>query len=45
MYNLAVFASSFPYPSVEVDAVVTGIVVVSVIARRGGNSRFRGGVG
>ena len=38
MYNLAIFASSFPYPSVEVGAVVTGIVVVGIIAYRGRDS-------
>ena len=45
MYNLAAFTSSFPYPSIEVGAVAIGIVVVSIMARGGGNSGLRGGVG
>ena len=45
MYNLTTFTSSFLYPSVEVGAIVIGIVVAGVVARGGRNSRFRGGVG
>ena len=41
MYNLAVFASSFLYFSVEVDAVATSIVIVGVIACGGGNSGLK----
>jgi len=44
MYNLATFASSFPYPSVEVGAVVTGIVVAGIVACRGRNGGLRSGV-
>ena len=40
MYNLAVFASSFPYPSIEIGTMVIGIVVVGIIAYRGGDSEF-----
>ena len=40
MYNLAVFISSFPYPSVEVSTVVTGIVVAGIIAYRSRDSRL-----
>ena len=45
MYNLVAFASSFPYPSVEVSAVAMGIVVADIIACGGRDSRFSGGVG
>ena len=38
MYNLAIFVSSFPYPSVEVGAVAMGIVVVGIMACRGRDS-------
>ena len=38
MYNLAAFTSSFLYPSIEVGAMATGIVVVSIIACRGRDS-------
>ena len=41
MYNLAAFASSFPYPSVEAGAVAIGIVVIGVVAYRGRNSELR----
>ena len=41
MYNLAIFTSSFPYPSIEVGTVVTGIVVVGIIAYKGRNNRLR----
>ena len=41
MYNLAAFASSFPYPSVEVGAVVIGIVVADIIAHKSGNSGLK----
>ena len=41
MYNLAIFASSFPYLSVEVGTVAIGIVAASIIACGGGNSRLR----
>ena len=41
MYNLAVFASSFPYPNIEVGTVIIGIVIVGVIAYRGGNSGLK----
>ena len=44
MYNLAIFTSSFLYPSIKVGAIVTGIVVVGIIARGGRNSRLRGRV-
>ena len=40
MYNLATFISSFPYPSVEVGAMATGIVVASIMACKGGDSGF-----
>ena len=40
MYNLAIFASSFLYPSIEVGTVVTGIVVASIIACGGRDSRL-----
>ena len=41
MYNLAVFTSSFLYPSVKVGTIAIGIVVVNIIAHRGGNSGLR----
>ena len=41
MYNLAVFTSSFLYPSIEAGAVATGIVVVGIVAYRGRNGGFR----
>ena len=44
MYNLAVFISSFPYPSVEVGAVVTGIVVAGIMACGGGDGGLSGKV-
>ena len=44
MYNLAVFVSSFPYPSVEVGAVATGIVVAGIIACGGRDSGLSGKV-
>ena len=44
MYNVAAFTSSFPYPSVKVGAVVTGIVVIGIMACGGGNSELRGKV-
>jgi hypothetical protein len=44
VYNLAIFTSSFPYPSVKAGAIATGIVVVGVVAYRGKNSRLRSGV-
>ena len=45
VYNLAIFTSSFLYPSVGVGAIVTDIVVVGVVACGGGNSKLRGEVG
>ena len=42
MYNLAVFTSFFPYPSVEVSTVAIGIVVAGIIARGGRNSGLKG---
>ena len=42
MYNLAVFINSFPYLSVEVGAVATGIVVAGIIACGGENSGLKG---
>jgi hypothetical protein len=44
VYNLAVFISSFPYPSVEVGAVVMGIVVEGIIACGGKDGRLSGKV-
>ena len=44
MYNLAAFASSFPYPSVKAGTVATGIVITGIIACRGRNGRLRSGV-
>ena len=44
MYNLAIFASSFPYPSIEVGAVAIGIVVAGIIACGGRDSRLSGKV-
>ena len=44
MYNLAAFASSFPYPNIEVGTVATGVVVAGVVAYGGGDSRLRGKV-
>ena len=44
MYNLAVFISSFLYPSIEIGAVATGIVVIGIIACRGGDGRLSGKV-
>ena len=41
MYNLAIFTSSFPYPNVEAGTVVTGIVIVGIIACRGRNGKLR----
>ena len=38
MYNLAIFTSFFPYPSIEVGAVAIGIVIAGIIACRGKNS-------
>ena len=40
MYNLAIFTSSFLYPSVKVGAVAIGIVVVNIMACGGRNSRL-----
>ena len=40
MYNLAIFISSFPYPSIEVGAVVMGIVVIGIIAYKGKDGGF-----
>ena len=37
MYNLAVFISSFPYLSIKVGAVATGIVVIDIACRGGDN--------
>ena len=45
MYNLAVFASSFLYPSVKVGAVAMGVIVVGIVACRGGNAGLKGEVG
>ena len=45
MYNLAIFTSSFPYPSVEAGAVAMGIVVVNIMACRGRNSGLKNKVG
>jgi len=44
MYNLAAFASSFLYPSIEVGTVAIGIVVVDIVAYKGRDSGLRGGV-
>ena len=44
MYNLAIFTSSFPYPSVEVGAVATGIIVAGIIACRGRDGELSGKV-
>ena len=44
MYNLVIFISSFLYPSVEVDAVAMGIVVVCIMARGGGDGGLSGKV-
>ena len=44
MYNLAVFASSFPYPNVEVGTVAMGIVVAGIIACKGRDGGLSGGV-
>ena len=41
MYNLAVFTSSFPYPSVKAGAVVTGIVIANIMAYKGKNSGLK----
>ena len=41
MYNLAVFASFFLYLSIEAGAVVTGIVIIGIIACRGRNSKLK----
>jgi hypothetical protein len=45
VYNLAAFASSFPYPNIEVGTVATGVVVAGVVAYGGGDSGLRGEVG
>ena len=45
MYNLAIFTSSFPYPSVEISAMVTGIIVVVIVAYRGRDDGLSGKVG
>ena len=45
IYNLVIFTNSFLYSGVEVGAIVTGIIIVDIVARRGRNSRLRGGVG
>ena len=44
MYNLAVFANSFPYPSVKVGTVVMGIVVAGIMAYRGRDGGLSGKV-
>ena len=44
MYNSAIFTNSFPYPSVEISAVVTSIIIIGVVAHRGRNGRLRGKV-
>ena len=44
IYIFAIFTSSFPYFSVEVGAIATGIVVVGVIAYRGKGSGLRDGI-
>ena len=45
MYNLATFASSFPYPSIKIGTMVMGIVVVGVVACKGGNAGLKGEIG
>ena len=40
MYNLTIFTSSFPYPSIEVGIMAIGIVIVGIIACRGGDSKL-----
>ena len=45
MYNLAAFTSSFLYPSVEVGAMVMGIVVIGIMAYRGGDGGLSSRVG
>ena len=44
MYNLAIFTSSFPYPSVKVGTVATGIVVEGIIACKGRDGGLSGKV-
>ena len=44
MYNLAAFASSFPYFNIEVGTMATGVVVVGVVACRGRDGGLRGEV-
>ena len=44
MYNLAIFTSSFPYPSVEVGAMAIGIVIVGIMACGDRDSKLRGKV-
>jgi hypothetical protein len=44
VYNLAIFASSFPYLNIEVGTVVTGVVIVGVVACGGRDSGLRGEV-
>ena len=44
MYNLTIFTSSFPYPSIKIGAMVTGIVIIGIVAYRGRNSRLRSGI-
>ena len=45
MYNLAIFTSSFLYPSVKVGTIAMGIVIVNIVACRGGDSKFSNKVG
>ena len=45
MYIFAAFASSFPYPGVEVGTIATGIVVAGVVAYKGKNNKLRGRIG
>ena len=40
MYNLTIFTSSFPYPSIKIGAMVTGIVIIGIIAYRGGDGKL-----
>ena len=44
MYNLAIFTSSFLYPSIKAGAVVMGIVVAGIVACGGGDGGLRSGV-
>jgi hypothetical protein len=45
VYNLAAFASSFPYPNIEVGTVAINIVIAGIVACGGGDGKLKNKVG